>query len=222
MQTYSLPYTIRGLMFDMDLTLYRNEAYYASQRSNQIVLAAAELGYSTDEFERRLTEWEDAFRLAHGKSPSLGNALLGAFGYPIVRSVELRRKAARPGDYLETDARLAEVLTELSARCPLVLVTNNPRDVAERTLEVLGVRALFPRIVGLDEAGHSKPHPAAFDLGYEALGVEPSSVVAVGDRYAVDLEVPLSLGSGAVLVESMDDVYALPRVLERGLTVSKS
>jgi phosphoglycolate phosphatase/putative hydrolase of the HAD superfamily len=222
MQTYSLPPEIRGLMFDMDLTLYRNEDYYASQRSNQITLAAAELGYAPYDFERRLTEWEDAFRLAHGKSPSLGNALLGAFGYSIVRSVELRRRAARPQDYLGADQRLAEVLAELSSRCPLVLVTNNPRDVAERTLDVLGVRALFPRIVGLDEAGHSKPHPAAFDLGYEALGADPKTVVAVGDRYAVDLEVPLSRGSGGVLVETMDDVYALPLVLARGLTASKS
>lgn len=209
-------------MFDMDLTLYRNEAYYASQRSNQLVLAAAELGYDTADFERRLTAWEVEFHRLNGKSPSLGNALLGAFGYSIARSVELRRRAARPQDYLQADPRLHGVLTELSERCPLILVTNNPSDVAERTLEVLGVRALFPRIVGLEEAGHSKPNPAAFDIGYAALGVVPAQVVAVGDRYAVDLEVPLSRGSGGVLVESMDDVYALPLVLARGLAASKS
>jgi len=98
----------------------------------------------------------------------------------------------------------------------------DPADVAERTLDVLGVRSLFPRVIGLDEAGHSKPHPAAFDIAYGVLGRDPSQVVAVGDRYAVDLEVPLSRGSGGVLVESMDDVYALPLVLARGLAASKS
>ncbi len=209
-------------MFDMDLTLYRNEAYYASQRSNQLLLAAAELGYDLGDFESRLTAWEEEFLRLNGKSPSLGNALLGAFGYSIAKSVELRRRAVRPQDYLLPDPRLAEVLAGLSARCPLVLVTNNPSDVAERTLDVLGVRALFPRIIGLEEAGHSKPHPAAFDIAYGVLGLEPAKVVAVGDRYAVDLEVPLSRGSGGVLVESMDDVYALPLVLARGLAASKS
>lgn len=198
----------------MDLTLYRNDAYYASQRANQIRMASEELGLPADAFEDRLKQWEDDFVRLHGKSPSLGNALLGAFGYPIAQSVVLRRRAARPQDYLSADPRLAETLQAL-ARYALVLVTNNPADVAVRTLEVLGVASYFPRIVGLDDAGHSKPHPAAFELAYQALGLDPDVVVAVGDRYAVDLEVPLSRGSGGVLVESMDDVYALPLVLGR-------
>jgi len=207
----------------MDMTLYRDEAYYASQRSNQIVLAAAELGYSVEAFSKTLSRWEEEFHRAHGKAPSLGNALLGAFGYPIERSVILRRRAARPEEYLGSDARLARTLAALRSRCPLILVTNNPADIARRTLEVLGVAEFFPRIVGLDEAGHSKPHPAAFDLAYAALGTPPQTVVAVGDRYAVDLEVPVSRGSGGILVESMDDVYALPLILERaGFSVEKS
>ena len=201
----------------MDLTLYRDEAYYESQRTNQLRLAAAELGYTERAFTHYLETWEEEFRRTHGKSPSLGNALLGAFGYPIARSVELRRLAARPQDYLVSDPRLYETLALLASRYRLVLVTNNPSDVAERTLDVLGVRVWFPRIIGLEEAGHSKPHPAAFDIGYRELGLDPAHVIAVGDRYAVDLEVPLARGSGGVLVESMDDVYALPRLLERGL-----
>jgi phosphoglycolate phosphatase/putative hydrolase of the HAD superfamily len=221
MQIYSLPPDIRGLMFDMDLTLYRNDAYYTSQRTNQIQLAAEELGLSVEEFSLRLEAWEEEFRQRHGKSPSLGNALLGAFDYPIAHSVELRRRAARPQDYLQADSRLNETLDALSRKYRLILVTNNPSDVAERTLAVLGVRDWFPRIVGLELAGHSKPHPAAFEIGYRELGLDPAQVVAVGDRYAVDLEVPLSRGSGGILVESMEDVYVLPLFLERGLA-SKS
>lgn len=201
-------------MFDMDLTLYRNEEYYHSQIENQVVLLAADLGRSEADLWSQLRSWEASYRKAHGdRKPSFGNTLLGALGYPIEQSVQLRRRAIRPEDYLVPDPRLAETLAILSRDYALVLVTNNPSDVAERTLAVLGVRQWFPRIIGLDEAGHSKPHPAAFDLAYQTLGLPPEQVVSIGDRVPVDLEVPLSRGSGGVLVESMDDVYSLPGVL---------
>ena len=204
-------------MFDMDLTLYRNEAYYASQTANQVVLLAGDLGVPAAEVQGILDRWTSRFIEANdGRKPSFGNTLLGALGYPIEKSVELRRRAIRPEDYLSEDVRLAGTLGVLQARYRLVLVTNNPSDVAVRTLEVLGVRRFFPRIVGLDEAGHSKPHPAAFDLAYEALGLAAGQVAAIGDRYPVDLEIPVSRGSGGVLVESMDDVYALPDLLAGG------
>jgi FMN phosphatase YigB (HAD superfamily) len=214
MVTYSLPAVVRGLMFDMDLTLYRNEAYYASQLGNQVILLAADLGTSPEALQTTLDAWAAQWTRDHeGRKPSFGNTLLGAVGYPIEKSVELRRRAIRPEDWLVKDPALRNTLTSLSHLFRLVLVTNNPSDVAVRTLEVLGVRDLFPRIIGLDEAGHSKPHPAAFDLAYQALGLPSSEVVAVGDRFPVDLEVPLQKGSGAVLVESMEDVYALPSIL---------
>lgn len=197
----------------MDLTLYRNEAYYSSQMTNQVVLLAADLGITPAQLQARLDAWTAEFTEKNaGRKPSFGNTLLGALGYPIEQSVELRRRAIRPEDYLEADPRLRETLETLGRSCRLVLVTNNPADVAVRTLGVLGVLDLFPRIIGLDESGHSKPHPAAFDLAYASLGLAPGQVVSVGDRHPVDLEVPLSRGSGAVLVESMEDVYSLPRV----------
>lgn len=217
METFALPPVVRGLIFDMDLTLYRNEEYYASQIDNQVRLLAADLGRSVEDLGAELRTWDEGYRRAHGgRKPSFGNTLLGALGYPIDQSVALRRRAIRPEDYLSPDPELRRTLERLAATCRLVLVTNNPSDVADRTLGVLGVRDLFPRIVGLDEAGHSKPHPAAFDLAYTFLGLPPDEVVAVGDRVPVDLEVPLSRGSGGVLVESMADVYSLPLVLDLG------
>jgi phosphoglycolate phosphatase/putative hydrolase of the HAD superfamily len=214
MITYTLPARVHGLIFDMDLTLYRNEAYYASQVNNQVVLLAEELGWPVEALEARLKEWDRTFRQDNrGKKPSFGNTLLGALGYPIEKSVELRRRAVRPEDYLVEDPRLEAALAELQPLFRLVLVTNNPSDIAVRTLRVLGVQKYFPQIVGLETTGHSKPHPAAFDLAYQSLGLPPEQVVSVGDRFPVDIEVPLERGSGGILVESMDDVYSLPRIL---------
>lgn len=217
MMVYQLPSQIRGLIFDMDLTLYQNKAYYRSQIKNQIVLLSSDLGMEIEALRQRLDEWQTRYRRDHGdRRPSFGNTLLGALEYPIEKSVELRKRAIRPEDYLSADPRLQETLALLEKSFRLVLLTNNPVEVAERTLRVLGVRGFFPNLIGLDTVGHSKPHPAAFELAYQRLNLPESQVVSIGDRVAVDLEVPLERGSGAILVETMDDVYDLPRVLTAG------
>lgn len=219
MKTYSLPQQIQGLIFDMDMTLYRNEEYYASQIGNQILLLAQDLGRDPDDLRRQLDAWQNEYRSVHsGQSPSFGNTLLGALDYPIADSVVLRRRAIRPEDYLVADLLLDSTLADLETWATLVLLTNNPTDVAERTLEVLGVRQRFSRIVGLDSTGFSKPRPEPFDAAFRALGLDPKVCVSIGDRFPVDLEVPLQRGSGALLIESMDDVYALPRFLASGKT----
>ena len=213
MRVYHLPSRVEGLLFDMDMTLYRHEDYYKSQIKNQVILLAREEGIPVYELEERLDRWKTAWSETHdGHQPSFGNTLLGALGVPIERSVDLRRRAIRPEDYLSPDARLAETLEVLSRRFRLVLVTNNPADIAYRTLAVLGVQRFFPQIIGLDEAGESKPSPEAFRLGLQSLATAPETTVSVGDRYAVDLAVPLAWGMGGILVETMEDVYSLPRV----------
>ncbi len=215
MVAYNLPKDIRGLIFDMDLTLYRHDDYYSSQLKNQVLVLATDLGRPAAELQGLLDDWEHDFTSRTGRKPSFGNTLLGALGIPILQSVELRRRAIRPEDYLLPDPRLETTLSVLESRFQLVLVTNNPADIALRTLKVLAVERFFPRVIGLDETGHSKPHPRAFELAYAALNLDPRNIVSVGDRYPVDLEVPLQLGSGGVLVESMEDVYSLPALLSQ-------
>jgi phosphoglycolate phosphatase/putative hydrolase of the HAD superfamily len=215
MVAYNLPKDIRGLIFDMDLTLYRHDDYYSSQLKNQVLVLATDLGRPAAELQSSLDDWEHEFTSRTGRKPSFGNTLLGALGIPILQSVELRRRAIRPEDYLLPDPRLETTLSVLESRFQLILVTNNPADIALRTLKVLAVERFFPRVIGLDETGHSKPHPRAFELAYAALNLDPRNIVSVGDRYPVDLEVPLQLGSGGVLVESMEDVYSLPALLSQ-------
>ena len=217
MRLFRLPNRVAGLLFDMDMTLYRHEDYYRSQIKNQVVLLAQQLQKDPEALEHELKIWQKKWSSQHeGRQPSFGNTLLGALGIPIEQSVLLRRQAIRPQDYLSPDAELREVLLKLAQKFQIALVTNNPSDIAEITLDALGVADLFSHIIGLDQAGESKPAPAAFRLGLEALGCPANQAVSIGDRYEVDLEVPLSWGCGGILVESMKDVYELPRVLEGG------
>ena len=39
--------------------------------------------------------------------------------------------------------------------------------------------------------------------------------LSVGDRYDIDIALPLELGMGGILVDGVEDVYRLPEILAR-------
>ena len=71
-------------------------------------------------------------------------------------------------EVLATTAHSAEVLTQLSERFPMVLVSNFYGNI-ECVLQEFGLRKFFPRIVESAVVGIRKPDPRIFELGVEAL-----------------------------------------------------
>ncbi|HOV63561.1 MAG TPA: HAD family hydrolase [Spirochaetia bacterium] len=213
MRVYYIPKDSRGLVFDIDSTLYRNDAYTAAMEEGIVRRFASERRISFDEALRMVNEYRRNFAEQNGgRKPSLGNTYL-ALGVPIAISARWREETIDPKRFLSKDRRLRETLSCIAQRFRFIAVTNNPTSIGRETLRALGVDAFFPFVIGLDVSGVSKPHERPFLLASEALGLPLHSLVSIGDRYEVDLEVPLSLGMGAILVESMEDVYSLPSVL---------
>ena len=213
MQFYSLPLEIRGLAFDIDKTLYDNDRYARDQIERLIERLAHERAESVADTRRAILRWQEEYAEANdGARQSLGNTF-AALGIPIETSVAWREELIHPEHFLAADEHLASAVSDLAANYRIVAVTNNPVRVGRATLEALGVSALFPHVVGLDTTLRSKPDPAAFRRAAEVLACDPSQVVAVGDRYEVDIVPALSLGMGGVLVDGARDVYSLPRAL---------
>lgn len=71
-------------------------------------------------------------------------------------------------EVLTTTAHSAEVLTQLSERFPMVLVSNFYGNI-ECVLQEFGLRKFFPRIVESAVVGIRKPDPRIFELGVEKL-----------------------------------------------------
>jgi phosphoglycolate phosphatase/putative hydrolase of the HAD superfamily len=94
------------------------------------------------------------------------------------------------------------------------VITNNSVSIARKTLAALGVADYFPVIIGLDTCGVSKPHTVPFIKATELLGVPSAACVSIGDRYDIDLLLPLELGMGGILVDGVEDVYELPRLIK--------
>ena len=49
-------------------------------------------------------------------------------------------------------------------------------------------------------------------MALEKLGLEAKDCVAVGDRFNIDVELPLKMGMGGVLVEGVEEVYNLAKL----------
>jgi phosphoglycolate phosphatase/putative hydrolase of the HAD superfamily len=220
----------RALIFDMDGTLYTHPGYLASQTELPLRRLARFHGKTYEtmkaEFDAYRAAWEKEHRGRAGEEKiSMGSAFT-AFGISIEENVRWREELYQPERYLTEDRRLRETLLRLSGEgrredspggkdspVLLTLLTNNPVSIARRTLRCLGVADCFSAITGLDTCMVSKPHRTLFSQA--SLGLPPERCVSIGDRYEIDIALPLEMGMGGVLVDGVEDVYALPDLLLR-------
>lgn len=213
MKIYKIPASLKAFIFDIDSTLYTNQAYAFEQVDCQVRQFAKERGISADETRRMVADYRKKFAAEHqGSKVSLGNTLL-AFGVPIEQSVQWRRELLEPADFLSRDDKLIKTLQLLKSKYELICVTNNPILPARKTLEALGVSVFFPEIVGLDTCFKSKPALEPFQTAVKRLknGIKAENCLAVGDRYDMDIALPLEMGMGGILVNGVEEVYQIPQ-----------
>lgn len=215
MKIYKIPSDLRAFIFDIDSTLYTNQAYAFEQVDCQVRQFAKERGISADEARRMVAEYRKQFAAEHnGSKVSLGNTLL-SFGVPIEQSIQWRRELLEPADFLRRDEKLIDELKILQKKYQLICVTNNPVLPARKTLDALGISDFFPEIVGLDTCFKSKPALEPFETAVERLskssesGIKAENCIAIGDRYDMDIDLPLKMGMGGILVNGVEEVYQI-------------
>lgn len=215
MKIYALPKRISAFLFDMDGTLYTNPRYVQLQLDLPVERLSRLRGKSFEETQGEIEGYRNRWADTHdGQKISLADVFT-VFGVPIEESVRWREELYDPAAFLSEDAALRRTLETLMNEfsCAFALITNNPAAVARKTLRVLGVEDFFRVIIGLDACFLSKPAEAVFTTAVERLGANFSECVAVGDRFDIDLALPLHLGAGGVLVDGVEDVYKLPEIL---------
>ncbi len=206
-KSYNLPANPKTLIFDIDSTLYTNAAYAFEQIDCQVRQFARDRGITADEARKMVADYRAQFAAANnGKKISLGNILL-AFGIPIEQSVEWRKTLMEPADFLKHDERLIQTLRALQQHFNLICVTNNPVFTARKTLDAIGISEFFPDIVGLDTCLKSKPAVEPFMKACELTNSTPQQCIAIGDRYDMDIALPLELGMGGILVTGVEEIY---------------
>lgn len=209
MTIYKIPENLKAIIFDIDSTLYTSQTYAFEQVDCQVREFAKLRGITADQARKMVADYRRQFALEHnGSKVSLGNTLL-SFGIPIEQSIEWRKTLLEPADFLGRDDSLIEEMKILAEHFKMICVTNNPVLPARKTLEALGISGFFPEIVGLDTCFKSKPAREPFLKAVEKLGVEAAACLAVGDRYDLDIALPMEMGMGGILVSGVSDVYQL-------------
>ena len=213
MKVYRLPQKINALVFDMDLTLYNSPEYGRHQIDSIVEKLGSVRGLSFEEINREIECVRKDWKLSHGgKHPSLSH-VLGVYGISMEENIRWREELYKPEKYIKEDRRLREILLKLTRSYIMGVVTNNTVSVARRTLAILGVGELLPVLVGLDTCMCAKPDIKPFIKFAELSGCSIETCVSIGDRYDIDLDLPLEIGMGAILVDGVQDVYELPGVL---------
>jgi FMN phosphatase YigB (HAD superfamily) len=216
MQVVGLPAVVKALVFDIDLTLYDNVEYYNSQTTLLIRRLAEELEITELEMEKKVAAVQWAFAQDNGgREQSLGNTFLH-LGISIEQSVRWREELFTPETCLQHDPELVKTMQILSSHFGMSAVTNNPTTIGRRTLRVLGIEDFFQLVIGLDIAGASKPTMVPFEMVAEKLNVPLTTMISIGDRLEIDIELPVKNGMGGIVVEGPEDVYELPDILLGG------
>lgn len=213
MKIYKIPENLRTIIFDIDSTLYTNERYAIEQIDVQLRHFAKLQNKDADEVRKQIADFRKEYSAKHdGKKISLGNTFVH-FGISIEESILWRQTLIEPKDFLSKDEKLISVLEKLSQKYKMICVTNNPVLPARKTLEAIGIEKLIPEIIGLDTCYKSKPAKEPLLLAAKMTNAKVQECLSVGDRFDIDLDLPLQLGMGGILVNGVDDVYKFDELL---------
>ena len=76
---------------------------------------------------------------------------------------------------------VAAVARRVALTRPVAIASGGPRDVVVRSLEVSGLKPLFPVVVSADDVAHGKPSPDMFLLAARLMGVSPERCLVFED-----------------------------------------
>lgn len=195
----------KTLIFDIDGTLYTSDEYVREQVDVQIRHWADLTGMTHEEARKKIADYRADYEIKTGKKISLGNSF-PAFGIDIDTSIKWRNTLMTPEKYLKANPELKQALEKSASKFKMICVTNNPVDAAKKTLSVIGIEKILTQIVGLDSCKKSKPSKEMLLMALEKTNSKPEECISIGDRYDIDISLPLEMGMSGVLVNGAEDV----------------
>lgn len=132
--------------------------------------------------------------------PAEVRALLAEFGIDadddeLLRFLEAEHAAWAPALQLaSTTHALLDTLRDRGLKLGLVSNAIDPPGLLHRDIAELGIAERLDVALFSSEVGRRKPDPLIFERALEALGVEPSKALMVGDRVATDIAGAKALG----------------------------
>jgi putative hydrolase of the HAD superfamily len=201
---------LRGVLFDLDGTLIDHESAVTAGLAGWLpelglVAGAAELARWTALQEPHLAEWragritfaEQRRRRVRAFLDTEGtDADLDALFAGYLRHYERAWRA-----YDDVAGALAVVA---AAGLATAVLTNGSRGQQLKKMSRTGLGGRVGPVFTVDDLGAGKPDPAAFRRSCERWGLEPATVLSVGDDHAKDVLAARAAGLSAVHLDRLD------------------
>ena len=104
------------------------------------------------------------------------------------------------GQVVSTTRESREVLQALKEKLPMVLVSNFYGNISV-VLEEFGLNGLFSYVIESAVVGIRKPDARIFQLGVDAMGLQPEDVLVVGDSLEKDIAPAQQIGCKTAWLE---------------------
>lgn len=167
---------IRGIVWDLDGTLYRYDHIFIEACNIAAARTAIELGLSVP--------YDDALSMARRSEREFGNSFK-LFERHGIRYEDFHAPYHAAVDLTIIAKNLEMKLALETLRLPMVILTNASRDWARRALDHLGYSSLFTdrHLLALEDVEyHSKAHSTrGFEKALSLLGTEASGTLMVED-----------------------------------------
>lgn len=167
---------IKGVIFDMDGTMFDTERMWATFWKPALDalglpykegLAEAERGTAGETSRQIVRSFYGEDCDAEAVIASLHRVADDAFASPVPK---------KPG--------LDELLNWLEERSiPMAVASSSRRHIIDRNLANWGMEHFFSAIISGQQVTHSKPDPEIFLLAAEQLGVSPADCLVLEDSY---------------------------------------
>jgi len=205
---------IRGIVFDLDGTLYDSAEFAAAIQDSAAGYIAALKHLAPAEARRMITEERARLTEESGTVPTL-SAVCRHLGGTVQDLHAHFAASLQPESYLERDERVIHLLAKLGRAMPLFLLTNNNRTLTDRIVAHLGLGGFFRRIYTIDGNWQAKPDPALLEQIFAESDLQPAQTLFVGDRYDVDLRLPEQMGCPVYLSQTVEQLLRLEEILLR-------
>ena len=207
--TYS---EIRGIVFDLDGTLYVCDRFAAAIQDAAAVYIAGLNGISHAEAGLLMAATRSRLTEENGTVQTL-SAVCTELGGSVQELHRFFESTLRPEAYLVRDERVIRLLERLAERFSLYIYTNNNRVLTTRITNYLGLEGIVSGIFTIDDTWCGKPDEGMVIRLLEKIRLAPNEVLFVGDRYDVDLRVPDQLGCPVYLSQNLEQLLRLENLL---------
>lgn len=203
---------IRGIVFDLDGTLYVCERFAAAIQDAASVYLAGVIGVTQGEATELMAATRK--RLA-GKSGMVQtiSAVCTELGGDVQELHRFFESTLSPEAYVKRDERVIRMMKQLACRLSLYIYTNNNHALTARILKHLGLDDVMNGIYAIDDTWRAKPDESLVTKILETIRLAPHQALFVGDRYDVDLRVPEQLGCPVYLSQSVEQLLRLEELL---------